>query len=404
MLSRVVRQNPLFHGSWWTSIDPKIDMSLKYLRPKTAREMNPRDRKNEHKRQENLAYMPICSKNFSEHSTEVPSAAVVEEFMMNITTFNILAPCYKRIGFKTKDGCLNPASRESHFLSLCSERAKKLCDFISADLHRSDVICLQEYWFEPAFQEIFSRTLGSHYIFYGAQRTGQKSDGLALLLKKDKFVVNGSRVCRLSEVGNRIAVLLQLQVSPASPPFLVLNTHLTFPHTAFDRKIQFIQMRNILRLAEEYSSEMQLPINTPKIILGDFNVEEDDPVFKYLKDRGFRSTRAGTHKYITHHNHRERPVSVDHIFISSPDFHEEKSNQALVATDSSGVSGLERFAASRETQQSRNSLLGSRTYNVDSLSSVVNPAHLDSTCWPTCFEISDHRPYSARLKFSVNKV
>ena len=99
---------------------------------------------------------------------------------LKLTTFNLLAPCYKR----------NSYGRESSRESDWRKRLDELLLFIEQDLSSSDIICFQEYWSEETYYRILEdkiQELG--YNLYYAQRTGRKSDGCCILVKTHYFEV-----------------------------------------------------------------------------------------------------------------------------------------------------------------------------------------------------------------------
>ena len=66
------------------------------------------------------------------------STATVDSWIgeLKITTFNLLAPCYKRKSY----------GRESTFEQDWRKRLNELLVFLEKDLSSSDIICFQEYW------------------------------------------------------------------------------------------------------------------------------------------------------------------------------------------------------------------------------------------------------------------
>jgi protein angel len=79
---------------------------------------------------------------------------------ISLMTFNILAPCYFRHG-----GRLESDDRVA-FLS----RAQAIIGAIQRD--RSDLICLQEFWFQREYQETFRRAFRDSHYMHTAKRPG----------------------------------------------------------------------------------------------------------------------------------------------------------------------------------------------------------------------------------------
>ena len=177
----------------------------------------------------------------------------------------------------------------------------------------SDIICLQEFWFDPAYNEIFRSALGETYDFHTVQRTGGKTDGVAVLLRRGKWDMLSSLGLSLSPVGDRVALIMHLQsrngasgVAPGEDMILV-NTHLAFPHNVMDRANQMSQIKTITKAVEELVRGSGLPAMTPRVVVGDLNVEGTDPVCRHLGMNGFRSAFASLHReqrVITHRTHR----------------------------------------------------------------------------------------------------
>ncbi|CAM9309570.1 unnamed protein product, partial [Discosporangium mesarthrocarpum] len=161
-----------------------------------------------------------------------------------LTTFNLLAPCYKRIKPVTNKGGLCPPAgveapeaahgtsgigsalmalqaklpqpRESSFDDLWRERAEDTVAFMQENMSSSDIICLQEFWFDPRYEGLFRRGLEKEYDFHMVRRTGGKSDGVAVLLRKGCWEVVGQEQISLSNIGDRVALLLHLRVAAAA--------------------------------------------------------------------------------------------------------------------------------------------------------------------------------------------
>lgn len=189
-------------------------------------------------------------------------------------------------------------------------------DFIKREMTSSDVICLQEYWFEPGYDKIFRSALGDTYDFHTVRRTGDKGDGVAVLLRRGKWDVVSSIGISLSPVGDRVALIMHLRSRGASgiapgEDMILVNTHLAFPHNALDRANQMMQIKSITEAVEAVVLEAGLPTMTPRVVVGDLNVEETDPVCGHLGTNGFRSAFASLHReqrVITHRNHRGEEV------------------------------------------------------------------------------------------------
>lgn len=198
----------------------------------------------------------------------------------------------------------------------------------------SDIICLQEFWLDPSYASIFRSALGKDYDFHTVKRTGGKADGVAVLLRRGKFDVRSKLGLSLSAVGDRVALIMHLRSlgggvgvgkedgsegaggaagGQAGEDLILVNTHLAFPHNALDRVNQMSQIEVVTRTVEGVISDAGLPPMTPRVVVGDLNVEETDPVCRHLGKNGFRSAFASLHRerrVITHRNHRGEEVST----------------------------------------------------------------------------------------------
>ncbi|CAM9336592.1 unnamed protein product, partial [Hapterophycus canaliculatus] len=266
-----------------------------------------------------------------------------------LTTFNLLAPCYKRMHDRER------TARESEFDGVWRERALETVSFIRREMSSSDIICLQEFWLDPSYDSIFRSVLEEEYDFHTVRRTGGKADGVAVLLRRGMFDVCSELGLSLSAVGDRVALIMHLRsrgaaqplIEPAaaaaaagevvaaeSPPLvaepgargggagvgvgagvgedmILVNTHLAFPHHALDRVNQMSQIQAVTHTVERVIENAGLPTTTPRVVVGDLNVEETDPVCRHLSKNGFRSAFTSLHRQkrvITHRNHRGEEV------------------------------------------------------------------------------------------------
>lgn len=201
---------------------------------------------------------------------------------------------------------------------LCGHRTTSQVEFIKREMSSSDIICLQEFWFDPAYETIFRSALGDSYDFHTVKRTGGKSDGVAVLLRKGKWDVRSKLGLSLSAIGDRVALVMHLRSkdseegkAPGGEDLILVNTHLAFPHNSLDRMNQMAQIEVITETVETVVREAGLPTMTPRVVVGDLNVEGTDPVCGHLGANGFRSAFASLHleqRVITHRNHKGEEV------------------------------------------------------------------------------------------------
>ncbi|CAN0287188.1 unnamed protein product [Laminaria digitata] len=258
---------------------------------------------------------------------------------LRLTTFNLLAPCYKRMhtvepplaagiadagtGLLARRAKTERTARESEFAGLWRERAMETVDFIGREMASSDIICLQEFWLDPEYETIFRSALADDYDFHTVKRTGGKSDGVAVLLRRGKWDVKSSLGLSLSQIGDRVALIMHLRSrrqggggAEEGEDLILVNTHLAFPHNALDRANQMAQIEVVTEGVEAVVTEAGLPTMTPRVVVGDLNVEGTDQVCRHLGSNGFRSAFASLHReqrVITHRNHRGEEVSTPPI-------------------------------------------------------------------------------------------
>ncbi|KAG7380059.1 hypothetical protein PHYPSEUDO_007805 [Phytophthora pseudosyringae] len=230
---------------------------------------------------------------------------------LSLMTFNLLAPCYFRHG-----GRVESADRTA-FLA----RAQAAIRAIKRE--RSDVVCLQEFWFEREYQRAFRRAFEPTHYVHTAKRPGDKQDGLAVFVDRRKLELHYvENVDLVEEAGDRVALLLHVATKwdRARAPlgqrsFLVVNAHLTFPHNEMYASLRLNQIDRVLSAVRKYAARQQLH-DVPVLLCGDFN-DYNDPVYRLVTKHGFASMFAHLHgreARITHCNHNNREVGVDFIF------------------------------------------------------------------------------------------
>jgi mRNA deadenylase 3'-5' endonuclease subunit Ccr4 len=121
---------------------------------------------------------------------------------LSICTFNVLAPCYKRLS--------SEYDRESAYESTWRSRHLSIINLLqSLQIH---LICLQEFWLnEPSFIQLYESHLSSKYSFFYVQRTGDLDDGLAIFVDRNHLKVIDKYALLLHDIGNRLGLLLNLE-------------------------------------------------------------------------------------------------------------------------------------------------------------------------------------------------
>ncbi|KAE8880536.1 hypothetical protein PF005_g11261 [Phytophthora fragariae] len=249
---------------------------------------------------------------------------------LSLMTFNLLAPCYFRHGGRLE------SEHPPAFLA----RAQAAIQAIKRE--QCDVVCLQEFWFEREYQRAFRAAFHGTHFLHSVKRPGDKQDGLAVFVDKRKFELHYvENVDLVEDAGDRVALLLHVatrwnraQAPLAQRSFLVVNSHLTFPHNDMYASLRLTQIDRVLSAVRKYIARQDLH-DVPVLLCGDFN-DYNDPVYRLVTKHGFASMFAQLHgreARITHCNHNNREVGVDFIFgarLESP----------ALAADACGVQGL----------------------------------------------------------------
>ncbi|EOA40262.1 hypothetical protein CARUB_v10008987mg [Capsella rubella] len=247
---------------------------------------------------------------------------------ISCTTFNILAPIYKRVDQK------NQSIRESDFRALWLARNQRILDLL---LHkRSSVICLQEVWVgNEELVKMYHEQLGtSGYTIFQLARTNGRGDGLLTAIHKDHFKVLNYRELLFNDFGDRVAQLLHVKSVVPFPlngkqdiqqEVIIVNTHLLFPHESKLSFVRLHQVYKILEYLEAYQKENKLN-HMPIILCGDWNGSKRGHVYKFLRSQGFISsyddahqyTDSDAHRWVSHRNHRGNICGVDFIWLCNP--------------------------------------------------------------------------------------
>ncbi|XP_022762805.1 uncharacterized calcium-binding protein At1g02270-like isoform X2 [Durio zibethinus] len=244
------------------------------------------------------------------------------------TTFNILAPIYKRLSHKDQN------CRESDYRTYWLARNQRILDSLLYE--RSSIICLQEFWVgNEELVNMYEKRLGdARYLNFKLGRTNNRGDGLLTAVHKDYFRVINYRKLLFNDCGDRVAQLLHVELAtPASQygnndtcqEILIVNTHLLFPHDSSLCIVRLHQVYKILQYVESYQKEYNLnPL--PIMLCGDWNGSKRGHVYKFLRSQGFVSsydtahqyTDADAHKWVSHLNHRGNVCGVDFIWLLNP--------------------------------------------------------------------------------------
>ncbi|KAK4489801.1 hypothetical protein RD792_000442 [Penstemon davidsonii] len=272
---------------------------------------------------------------------------------VSCTTFNILAPIYKRLNKE------DPSYRESDVKDYWLNRNQRILDWLLCE--RSSIICLQEFWVgNEELVSIYDKRLGdAGYINFKLARTNNRGDGLLTSVHKDYFRIINHRELLFNDFGDRVAQLLHVElIAPFAQcrntnvrqEILIVNTHLLFPHNSSLCLERLRQVYKILQYVESYQEEHKLnPL--PILLCGDWNGSKRGHVYKFLRSQGFASsydtahlyTDADAHKWVSHRNHRGNICGVDFIWLLNPN----RYRKLLKASWSEAVFGMFKYQLKR---------------------------------------------------------
>ncbi|XP_058085433.1 uncharacterized calcium-binding protein At1g02270 [Magnolia sinica] len=270
---------------------------------------------------------------------------------VSCTTFNILAPIYKRLDTE------NQSCRESEYRAYWLIRNQNILDRLLCD--RSSIICLQEFWVgNEELVDMYEKRLGdAGYTNFKLARTNNRGDGLLTAVHKDYFRVLNYRELLFNDSGDRVAQLLHVESvvpfwqnrnSNIQHQMLIVNTHLLFPHNSSLSIVRLHQVYKILQYVESYQKEHKLnPM--PIILCGDWNGSKRGHVYKFLRSQGFVSSYdtahqytdsdADAHKWVSHRNHRGNICGVDFIWLLNPN----KNRKLLKTSWNEAVFGIVKY-------------------------------------------------------------
>jgi len=300
----------------------------------------------------------------------------------SIVTFNLLAPCYAvrppALCERSQNSGCSGGSPEWSQPQRWQQRAERTCTFLAdgtctvqqrEDGIREqpkligDIICLQEYLFEPAYEEIFqTRFPAETFRWIKAKRPGSKRDGLAVFFRRTDFHVEKWRCFTLTPLGDRIGLLVHLRSTWAPHMhLLVLNVHLTYPHHIWDNALRKHQVRTVHHMTAQAREEIP-PCHRVVVLCGDWNtLGAEDPVLRYLESNMYVRCRL-PQRSVTHLTHDGKQICCDHVFL---DWASEKIFQ----------------------------------------SAQLLPPELEADQWPDIerYDLSDHRPVRVLLRLETER-
>ncbi|EFA81747.1 hypothetical protein PPL_05741 [Heterostelium album PN500] len=308
-----------------------------------------------------------------------------EKHRLSITTFNILAPCYEK--------------STEHSYSRQEDIIKTLLSL------NSDIINLQEFYFNEEFESLYTTRLAAKYNSIALKRTNQKKDGLAIFIKRSYQIIT-KKPLRFNDQGDRVALFLHIK-SDIGAEFIIVNTHLTFPHNQFDEEVlRLSQIQSVQASIDSYVRQLNVGYELPVLICGDFNspngLIDKCVVYQFLKTNQYLSTfnilHPETKHFVSHKNHLQQEVGVDFIYLRDHQLYNYLSNSNNNNNNNNNKQ-TEQEQEQQPTPENSQLLKGSHIYPIDS---YFFPRELSPQKWYQDMKLSDHRPLTTTFKIIYN--
>ncbi|KAK9093693.1 hypothetical protein Scep_025162 [Stephania cephalantha] len=254
---------------------------------------------------------------------------------ISCTTFNILAPIYKRLD-------------------------------------------KEEFWVgNEELVQIYEKGLGdAGYTNFKLARTNNRGDGLLTAVHKDYFKVLDYQGFLFNDFGDRVAQLLYVEsVVPLTrnvkQEFLIVNTHLLFPHNA---------SLSIVRLRQYHLCEASLNEN------GAFVFLKGDSHGDYITYSTF--CEALHQVGLTGHPHGLSPEATLDLWMQ-------------VDSDTNGVIGYSEFLqwiwnpawlnqSEEDLEQDERKVTGDQAFGFNVKNADLFPREVEKGTWPENYSLSDH--------------
>lgn len=208
----------------------------------------------------------------------------------------------------------------------------------------SDIILLQEWWFDDKFADLFDSHLQDQFYRVAERRPGPRENSMYKYLQQDHdhdIIRDDGMCCLVSKHGKldlvssskvltgpeRIAQIVHCKERDndggAVRDIFIANTHLSFPKDADqvknDRR-QAYEINLIQRALSKISSSTSSNTELLEVICGDFNSEPNGLASAQLESRDFVNCASakGEQTGVTHVAHTGQEMSVDRIFLRLP--------------------------------------------------------------------------------------
>ncbi|KAL3797728.1 hypothetical protein HJC23_000273 [Cyclotella cryptica] len=294
--------------------------------------------------------------------------------------------------------------RESEREDWWRPRAEAVAQYIVNKFSQSDVIMLQEWWFDDSFTAIFDDATG--HLFHriaerrpSAQRGKMRDDGLCCLVKKDgkldlirsdKVLTGPQRISQLVYCKEKVVH------GSIGRGVYFANSHLSFPGD-IDPVVNDERHANEARIIVEALSRVgshksNKDSESLQIICGDFNSNScglaasllESPPYNFVNcasataQQMLSNVGGPVNIGVTHCNHLGEKVSVDHIFL--------RLNQGRRSAVPCVSSKMDRCAA---LAMGYLDTKGSRILHVQSDHIMIEGRQV----------LSDHRPVTATIEW-----
>ena len=278
---------------------------------------------------------------------------------LTITTFNILAPVHRSMPNQPNPD-LN--QRESEREDWWRPRAEGVAQYIAEKFATSDVVLLQEWWFDESFTSVFDTAIGDTFERVAERRPGSavgqdRDDGMCCLVRKNGLleIVKSEKVLTGPQ---RIAQIVHLQERNINEgqggvgrTVFIANTHLSFPgddNPEVNNQRQANEAKIILDALSKARNECwDTTLSFSKedicleIVCGDFNSNSCSRAAAYVESKNFVNCVSATANQLlanvggpvnigtTHCDHLGNRVSVDHIFLRLAKLNDKDKNERV---------------------------------------------------------------------------
>ncbi|KAL7440222.1 hypothetical protein ACHAXM_007027 [Skeletonema potamos] len=252
---------------------------------------------------------------------------------LTITTFNILAPVHRSMPNQPNPD-LN--QRESEREDWWRPRAEGVARYIAEKFVSSDVILLQEWWFDESFTTVFDAAICETFERVSERRPDRddgmcclvRKNGLLELVKSDKVMTGPQRIAQIIQCRERLP-----NSREGGRHVFIANSHLSFPgdkdpviNNERQKKEADTILNALTRARNEWDTSNSSK-NCLEIVCGDFNSNSCSPAAALVEENNFVNCVSATANQLltnvggpvnigtTHCDHLGNRVSVDHIFL-----------------------------------------------------------------------------------------